>query len=91
MSCWEAIIKHSVGKLPLPEPAEMYIPAQRLRHRIESLPIDEVSVRHLAALLPVHRDPFDRILVAQALQHGLSLVTVDEAVRAYPVSLLPDR
>lgn len=37
----------------------------------------------------LHRDPFDRILVAQALEHGLTLVTVDEAVRAYPVPLLP--
>jgi PIN domain nuclease of toxin-antitoxin system len=37
----------------------------------------------------LHRDPFDRILVAQALQHGLTLVTVDDAVRAYPVTVLP--
>jgi PIN domain nuclease of toxin-antitoxin system len=44
---------------------------------------------HLAKLPPLHRDPFDRILVAQALQHGLTMVTVDDAVKAYPVKLLP--
>lgn len=43
---------------------------------------------HLAGLPPLHRDPFDRILVAQALQHSLRVVTVDDAVRAYPVPLL---
>jgi PIN domain nuclease of toxin-antitoxin system len=37
----------------------------------------------------LHRDPFDRLLIAQALQHGLTLVAVDDAVRAYPVPLLP--
>ena len=44
---------------------------------------------HLATLPPLHRDPFDRMLIAQALQHGMKLVTVDDAVRAYPVPLLP--
>jgi PIN domain nuclease of toxin-antitoxin system len=43
---------------------------------------------HLATLPSLHRDPFDRILIAQALQHGLTLVTVDDAIRAYPVPLL---
>jgi PIN domain nuclease of toxin-antitoxin system len=40
-------------------------------------------------LTPLHRDPFDRILIAQTLQQGMKLVTVDELVRAYPVPLLP--
>ena len=44
---------------------------------------------HLAGLQPLHRDPFDRILIAQTLQHGLKLATADAAVRAYPVPLLP--
>jgi PIN domain nuclease of toxin-antitoxin system len=44
---------------------------------------------HLASLPPLHRDPFDRILIAQALQHGLKLATVDDAVRADTVPLLP--
>jgi PIN domain nuclease of toxin-antitoxin system len=44
---------------------------------------------HLAGLPPLHRDPFDRLLVAQALQHGLTVATVDPNVSAYPVALLP--
>lgn len=43
---------------------------------------------HLAALTPLHRDPFDRLLVAQAIQHGLTVATVDADIAAYPVSLL---
>lgn len=53
------------------------------------LPIEEAALVHLAGLPPLHRDPFDRLLIAQALQHGLTLVTTDNAVRAYPVPLLP--
>jgi PIN domain nuclease of toxin-antitoxin system len=88
-SVWEAVIKHALGKLPLPEAPAAYLPRQREAHRIASLPVEEGAFVHLASLPPLHRDPFDRILVAQALQHGLRLVTVDDAVRAYPVPLLP--
>lgn len=88
-SVWEAVIKYSLGKLPLPAPPAEYLPRQREAHGIASLPIDEGSLAHLASLPALHRDPFDRILVAQALQHGLTLVTVDDAVKAYSVALLP--
>ncbi|HVC98358.1 MAG TPA: type II toxin-antitoxin system VapC family toxin [Pirellulales bacterium] len=54
-----------------------------------SLPIDEGAFIHLAKLPRLHRDPFDRMLVAQALQHDLTIATVDPAVRAYSVKLLP--
>ena len=85
---WEAIIKHGLGRLPLPAPPGDYLPQQRDRHRIVSLPIEEAALTHLAKLPPLHRDPFDRIMVAQAIQHDLTLITVDEAMRAYPVKLL---
>jgi len=88
-SVWEAVIRYALGKLPLPEAAGEYLPRQREAHRIATLPIEEAALVHLAGLPPLHRDPFDRILIAQALQHGLTLVTVDDAVRAYPVPLLP--
>lgn len=61
-SLWEAIIRHHLGKLPLPQPPENYLPAQRERHQIASLSLDEASVRQLATLPAVHRDPFDRML-----------------------------
>jgi PIN domain nuclease of toxin-antitoxin system len=88
-SVWEAVIKYALGKLPLPEPPAEYLPQQRAAHRIATLAVEEAALAHLASLPPLHRDPFDRILIAQALQHGLQLVTVDDAVRAYPVPLLP--
>jgi PIN domain nuclease of toxin-antitoxin system len=88
-SVWEAVIKYALGKLPLPEAPAEYLPRQREAHRIATLPVEEAALAHLASLPPLHRDPFDRILIAQALQHGLKLVTVDDTVRAYPVPLLP--
>ena len=88
-SVWEAVIKYALGKLALPEAPAEYLPRQRQAHRIATLPIEEAALACLANLPPLHRDPFDRILIAQAIQHGLTLVTVDDAVRAYPVPLLP--
>ena len=88
-SIWEAVIKYHLGKLPLPAPPADFLPQQRAAHGIVSLPIDEDAMAHLAGLPPLHRDPFDRLLVAQALQHGLTIVTVDPDVAAYSVPLLP--
>src|ERR671923_849483 len=88
VSVWEALVKHRLGKLPLPNPPEHYLPAQRARHQIASLPLDEASVCQLAALPSVHRDPFDRMWMCQAIEHGLTLVTVDPAFRAYPAPIL---
>jgi PIN domain nuclease of toxin-antitoxin system len=87
-SLWEILVKHRLGKLPLPGAPEVYIPEQRARHGIADLPIEEASVARLAQLPPLHRDPFDRILVCQALEHGRTLVTVDPLVRGYAVPVL---
>ena len=88
ISVWEAIVKHSLGKLPLPESAGRYLPRQRERHEISNLPLDEPSVVRLGSLPSLHRDPFDRMLVCQALQHELVVATADDTVRAYPVTVL---
>jgi PIN domain nuclease of toxin-antitoxin system len=88
VSVWEVIVKYQLGKLPLPEHPETYLPKQRDRHQIASLSLDENSVVQLAELPPLHRDPFDRMLICQALQNGLTIATVDSAVRAYPVSVM---
>src|SRR5919197_2969757 len=77
VSLWEAIVKHQLGKLPLPQSPESYIPTQRARHQIASLSLYEASVRHLTQLPAIHRDPFDRLLICQAIEHGLTIVTVD--------------
>ncbi len=88
ISVWEAIIKYQLGKLPLPEHPETYLPKQRDLHQFASLALDESSVIQLAKLPPLHRDPFDRILICQALQNGLIIATVDTKVRAYSVSVI---
>jgi PIN domain nuclease of toxin-antitoxin system len=88
VSIWEAIIKHGLGKLFLPEPPEIYLPKQRRLHLIQSLPVDEDSVSQLSKLPLLHRDPFDRMLISQALQYNLTIATVDNAIRAYPVSVI---
>lgn len=88
-SVWEAVIKYQLGKLPLPAPPAGYLPEQREAHGMVGLPIDEGAMARLAALPPLHRDPFDRLLVAQAMQHGLTLATVDPEIAAYPIPLLP--
>ncbi len=90
-SVWETVIKFQLGKLSLPATPAEYLPRQRDLHRIASLPVDEGAMAHLAGLPPLHRDPFDRLLVAQALQHGLTLATVDPEIAKYAVSLLPMR
>jgi PIN domain nuclease of toxin-antitoxin system len=88
-SVWEAVIKYQLGRLPLPAPPANYLPQQRAAHGIATLPVEEEAMPYLAGLTPLHRDPFDRLLVAQALQHGLTVATVDPDVSAYPIPLLP--
>jgi PIN domain nuclease of toxin-antitoxin system len=88
VSVWEAVIKHSLGKLSLPRTPAEYLPQQRAAHGIAALPVDEAAMCHLAGLAAFHRDPFDRLLIAQAMQHELTLVTVDAEIAAYPVHQL---
>lgn len=87
-SVWEIIIKHNLGKMPLPQSPEIYIPRQRQVHRIKSLPISESSLKSLVSLSNLHRDPFDRILISQALNHNLTIVTLDQAIKNYSVPFL---
>jgi PIN domain nuclease of toxin-antitoxin system len=88
ISVWEALIKCKLGKLPLPQSPEKYLRDQRERHLISSLPLDEGSVAKLVTLPLIHRDPFDRMLVCQAMQHDLTIVTVDDAICAYTNNVL---
>jgi PIN domain nuclease of toxin-antitoxin system len=89
ISLWEISVKYQLGKLPLPKSPSLYIPEQRKKHSILSLPLDEDSITHLLLLPDIHRDPFDRMLVCQALHHSLVLASIDDLVRRYPVSVLP--
>ena len=86
-SIWEISVKHHVGRLPLPQPPERFCPEQRERHGFLSLPIDEASVLQLHRLPPLHKDPFDRILVCQAIEHGMTLLTPDRLIAQYSVRI----
>ena len=87
-SAWEIAIKHGLGRLRLGIPPDEYVPQQRRLHRIETLGIDEDATLQKGKLPDLHRDPFDRLLVAQAIVHGLTIVTPDRLIRDYPVPAL---
>jgi len=88
VSIWEATIKFQIGKLPLPESPSLDLPAQRARHSIASLALDEQSVARLTSLPAHHRDPFDRILICQAIEHSPTIATVDSLITQYGVTTL---
>lgn len=83
-SAWEASIKESLGKLKLPES----FAAGVVDSAFQRLPITFAHAEAVAALPPHHRDPFDRMLVAQARVEGLALVTHDPRMKPYPVEIL---
>jgi len=86
-SVWEMAIKASLGKLELAAPLHAIVAAARER-RIATLPITPAHALRVEALPFHHRDPFDRLLIAQALEEQLTLVTRDEAFRHYEVPVL---
>ena len=85
MSALEITLKHAFGRLPLPEPAERFVPRERERHGFSSLALDEASTLHLLRLPRLHKDSFERMLVRRGIEHGLSLVTPDRLITQYPV------
>ena len=70
-SAWEIAIKYSTGKLTLPLPPDIYIPNRMASNRIEALPIEIRHAVPIHFLPPHHKDPFDRILIAQAIVEGI--------------------
>ena len=84
-SAWETAIKISIGKLRLPEALEPYLLSRSASLLMRSLPIAQRHAVRAGALPPIHGDPFDRILVAQALEEDLVLLTLDPRVASYGV------
>jgi PIN domain nuclease of toxin-antitoxin system len=87
-SAWEIAVKSGQGRLSLPQSAGKFITEQRMLHEIESLPISEEAALQGERLPRIHGDPFDRILVCQAVVHGLAILTPDEAISQYAVRVL---
>lgn len=90
-SAWEIAIKHGLGRLAIGMPPDEYVPEQRRLHHIDTLMIDEAATLQAGKLPDLHRDPFDRLLVAQAIVGGLTIVTPDRLIRDYPVLVLWSR
>ena len=84
-SAWEIAIKYALNKLPLPDLPSQFVPTQRTLLALIALSIDEEDVLALDRLPALHRDPFDRMLVCQALTHGLVVVSPDPKIQQYPV------
>ena len=88
MSVWEIVVKHQIGKLVLPVPAYEYVQDRQAAHRITSLPLEAPAVAHLSTLPMHHNDPFDRMLICQAIHHELVVATVDDHFSGYRAPLL---
>ena len=84
-SAWEIAVKNALGRLPLPSAADRWVVEMRRGHVIESLPLDETAALQVGKLPALHQDPFDRILVCQAIFQDLVILTPDEQIRQYPV------
>ncbi len=85
VSVWEILVKQKLGRLPLPTRPELFVQEMRQQHGIESLPLTEDATFYLNRLPSIHRDPFDRMLICQALAEGLTLLTPDSSISEYPV------
>jgi PIN domain nuclease of toxin-antitoxin system len=88
VSVWEMVIKQALGRLVLKQPADRYVPEQRLLHRVDTLPVTEYAALQLSRLPHHHRDPFDRLLMAQAVAEACTIATPDPLIRGYPVSTI---
>jgi PIN domain nuclease of toxin-antitoxin system len=84
-SSWEIAIKYALGKLPLPEPPEDYVPARMQHDGVDALPVSHGHALHVATLPHHHGDPFDRVLVAQSQLEDVPLVTRDPRIEQYDV------
>ena len=85
VSFWEVAIKYSIGKLALPESPDQFLRKIRGKLGAQILPLDEESALHVMRLPMLHRDPFDRILICQAIVNGMVFLTSDSRISQYPV------
>ena len=90
-SAWEIAIKAALGRLRLPEPPHVYVPTRMQISAIDGLAIGFDHVLAVASLPLHHRDPFDRILIAQAQQESIALMTADPNILAYDLEVIDAR
>ena len=87
-SAWEMQIKHQLGKLSLAMPIAELVIKNTQENNIQLLPIDLSHNNYLEQLPSHHKDPFDRIIIAQAIIEGMSIISIDHAFVDYPVNIV---
>lgn len=84
VTAWELGIKHAQGKVDLPEPLETWFPRVCDFHGLSEVPLNSAAALRASRLPPIHHDPADRLLIATAIENGLTLLTPDAAIHQYP-------
>jgi PIN domain nuclease of toxin-antitoxin system len=87
-SSWEIAIKYALGRLAIPEPPERFVPERMRTSGVVALPIEHPHALRVATLEHHHRDPFDRLLVAQSQLEGIPLLTADPIFDRYDVHVI---
>lgn len=88
VSAWEASIKYGLGKLGLPEPPETFFSSRVRRADYRRLRIDLDHVTNVHKLLGVHRDPFDRLLISQAIVEDMTILSNDPVFKRYQIDTI---
>ena len=88
-SAWEIAIKTSVGKLELPAEPERFVPERMESMYVDPLPVLQTHALAVVSLPILHRDPFDRLLVAQARVEGIPVISRYPLLAAYDVEIIP--
>lgn len=87
ISIWEIQMKHQLGKLPMSDEPAVVLPRELPRYGFTQLDLTDAAIYGLSRLPPVHKDPFDRILIVQAKLTGSTLVSPDKIFSQYPVTV----
>lgn len=87
-SAWEMAIKVQLQRLELPDRPDRFIPHQLTRNSIQPLPIQMSHALHVTRLPAIHRDPFDRLIVAQSIVEKMAIVTRDANIAKYKVKTI---
>lgn len=87
-SSWEIAIKHALGRLALPEPPAAFVPSRIRATGVTPIAVEHTHTLGVSSLPHHHADPFDRLLVAQAIAYDVPIATADAAIRAYDVRTL---
>lgn len=88
VSVWEMIIKAQLGKLSTPSPMRLFLARQLEDNQIAVLPVTLEHIFALEALPMHHRDPFDRLLIAQSIEEGIPILSADQQLTAYTAKVI---